>query len=284
MDQYTMWQTMDNMGHYFPGPLLQDGERMSKSKRNSGSAARAFLAASVLSVVPGWVSAGQPGLDPGAVELLRKSTSFVGGLQQFSLEAHSSIELVLLTGQKIQFDSASAGIIQRPDKMYAVRLGEVEDQEFFYNGKTLTLHQLDAGFYATVEVPDTLEGMLDFARDSLDIVAPAGDFLYANAFEILMDGVTSAFVVGPSFVEGVMCDHLAFSKPGTDFQVWIQQGEQPLPRRIVITSRDVVSAPQFTVQIRDWNLAPGVSADRFNFIQPDEAQAIDFILLGADGN
>ena len=257
---------------------------MSKPRYKSGPAARAFLAASVLAVVSGGLSAGQAELDPGAVELLRKSTSFVGGLQQFSLESHSSIEVVLLTGQKIQFDSAAAGIFQRPDKMYAVRLGELEDQEFFYNGETLTLHQIDAGFYATVEVPDTLEGMLDFARDSLDIVAPAGDYLYANAFEILMDGVTSGFVVGSSFVEGVMCDHLAFSKPGTDFQVWIQQGEQPLPRKLVITSRDVVNAPQFTVQIRDWNLAPGVSADRFNFVQPDEAQAIEFILLDADGN
>ncbi|HYO28597.1 MAG TPA: DUF2092 domain-containing protein, partial [Azonexus sp.] len=51
-------------------------------------------------------------------------------------------------------------------------------------------------YFATVPAPATLEQMLDFARTTLDIVAPAGDLLYANAFEILMDNVTSGFVVG----------------------------------------------------------------------------------------
>ena len=257
---------------------------MSKIKRISVSAVRVILASSLLAVVPVWLSAGQAELDPEAVELLRKSTSYVAGLQHFGLETHSAIEVVLVDGQKIQFDTAIAATVQRPNKLYAVRLGDLVEQEFFYDGQTLTLHQIDAGYYATVDAPDTLEGMLDFARDSLDIVAPAGDFIYANAFDILMEDLTSGFVVGPSFVEGVICDHLAFSKPGTDFQVWIQQGEQPLPRKIVITSRDIVNAPQFTVQIRDWNLTPGVSAEQFRFVQPDEAQAIEFILLDADGN
>lgn len=257
---------------------------MSKLKRNSVSAIRTLLASSLLAVVPGWLSAGQAGLDPGAVERLRNSTSYVAGLQQFGLEAHSTIEVVLEYGQKIQFDTAIAVTVQRPNKMYAARLGDLVEQEFFYDGKTLTLHQIDAGYYATVDAPDTLEGMLDFARDSLDIVAPASDLIYTNAFDILMEDVISGFVVGPSSVEGVICDHLAFSKPRTDFQVWIQQGEQPLPRKLVITSRDVMNAPQFTVEVRGWNLAPDVSAEQFRFVRPDEAQAIEFILHDANGN
>ena len=54
--------------------------------------------------------------------------------------------------------------------------------------------------------PGTLEGMLDFARDKLDIVAPAGDLLYQNAYDVLMQDVTAAFVVGQSVVEGVRCE------------------------------------------------------------------------------
>lgn len=220
-------------------------------------------------------------LDPTAVARLQASMDYVASLQNFSLLSTSTIEVVLQDGQKLQFDNAIKATVQRPNKFHAVRLGDLVDQEFFYDGQTLTLQDSTAGFHATVDAPDTLEGMLDFARDSLDIVAPAGDFIYNDAFEILMDGVTSAMNLGPAYVEGEICDHLAFSAPGndTDWQIWIQHGEKPLPRRIVITSRDVLNAPQFVVHIREWDLAPNSPKELFEFTKQDSSTEIEFILV-----
>lgn len=224
--------------------------------------------------------AAESAIEEDAVQRLRTSMSYLADLKAFGLATHSTIEAVLESGQKLQFDSAVDVTVQRPDKLHATRLGDIVDQEFFYDGKKLTLLDEGLGYYATVEAPDTLEGMLDFARESLDIVAPAGDFIYANAFDILMDGVESGFVVGTAYVEGKVCDHLAFSAPGTgtDWQIWIQQGDQPLPRRIVITSTDVLNAPQFTVHIRDWDLDPKISPADFEFSATENAAAIDFLV------
>ena len=74
--------------------------------------------------------------------------------------------------------------------------------------------------------------------------------------------------MGKSVVEGVRCDHLAFRAPHMDLQVWIQEGKQPLPRKVVITSRDVVDAPQFAVVVTTWNLNPKSTADMFSFSPP----------------
>ena len=238
----------------------------------------------MLAALPGWLSAGENQVSPEATEILQKSMDYVGGLEQFGLVTQSTIEAVLDSGQKIQFNTAAAVAVKRPNMLYAARMGELVDQEFFYDGKTLTLHDIDNGFYSTVQAPDTLEGMLDYARDSLDIVAPAGDFIYSNAYEILMEDVESAFVVGKSFIEGVACDHLAFSKPGTDFQVWVAQGDQPLPIKLVITSSDIQSAPQFSVLIREWDIVQEIPAAKFGFDKPDDAQQIDFIILDPTGN
>ena len=72
------------------------------------------------------------------------------------------------------------------------------------------------------------------------------------------------------------------SAPGTDFQIWIQQGDRPLPRKLVITSRDVVNAPQFTVLIDAWDQTPDLDDDLFHFDPPEDAMVIDFMLLGAN--
>jgi len=184
---------------------------------------------------------------------------------------------VLKSGQKIEFNHKARLSAQRPDKLRAERTGDLVDQVFVFDGKSLTLHNPKANVFAQVAVPGTLEGMLDFARTKLDIVAPAGDLLYGNAYDVLMSGVTDGFVVGKAVIEGVLCDHLAFRAKHVDLQVWTQQGAQPLPRKLVITTRDLENAPQFAVTVTQWNLKPQFGAQTFAFTPPAGATKVEFL-------
>ncbi|MFZ0106734.1 MAG: DUF2092 domain-containing protein [Thiobacillus sp.] len=221
------------------------------------------------------------GISPDAQKLLKASTDFLTSQQRFSLDTSSTIEVVLTSGQKIQFDHTAKQSVQRPNKLRAERTGDLVDQVFYYDGKSLTLHNPSQKYYATVAAPGTLEAMLDYAREELDIVAPAGDLLYKDAFNILTQDVTSGFVVGKSVVEGVRCDHLAFRAAHVDWQIWIEEGKQPLPRKLVITTRDVVNAPQFTVVATNWNLKPRFTDATFSFTPPKGAQKVEFLPMGA---
>ena len=223
------------------------------------------------------VQAQPAGIDPEAQRLLKASTDFLASQKQFSAETRNTLEVVLKSGQKVEFNHRARLSAQRPDKLRAERTGDLVNQVFVYDGKSLTLHNPKDKFYAQVAAPDTLEGMLDFARTKLDIVAPAGDLLYKNAYDNLMDGVTDSFVVGKAVIEGVVCDHLAFRAPHVDLQIWIQQGAQPLPRKVVITTRDLVNAPQFAVTVTKWNLKPTFNAQTFTFTPPAGAKKVDFL-------
>lgn len=219
------------------------------------------------------------GIDPQAQKLLQASMAYLASQKQFSADTRSSIEMVLASGQKLQFESTVTMSLQRPNKLLAKRVGDLIDQVFYYDGKSLTLYNPSQGYYAAVPAPGTLEEMLDFAREKLNIVAPGGDFLYRNAYEILMQDVTDGFVVGKGVVDGARCVHLAFRAPHVDWQIWIQEGQQPLPRKIVITTRDIVNAPQFSVVITKWNLAPALKEGLFNFKPPKDARRVDFLPL-----
>jgi hypothetical protein len=214
---------------------------------------------------------------PEAQRLLKASTDFVARQQQFSAETRNTLEIVLTTGQKIEFNHTARLSAQRPNKLRAERSGDLVDQVFVYDGNSLTLSNPAERVYAQVAAPGTLEEMLDFARDQLDIVAPAGDLIYTNAYDILMDAVTDGFVVGKAVIEGVRCDHLAFRAQHVDLQIWIQEGAQPLPRKLVITTRDLVNAPQFAVTITQWNLVPTFDTQTFTFTPPDDATRVDFL-------
>lgn len=223
------------------------------------------------------VQAQPAGISAEAKQLLKSSTDFLASQEHFSADTRNTLEIVLKSGQKIELNHTARQSVQRPNKLRAERTGDLVDQVFIYDGKSLTLYNPQDNIYSQVAAPDTLDGMLDFARTELDIVAPAGDIIAEKAYEILMNEVTDGFVVGKAVIEGVRCDHLAFRAPLVDLQIWIQEGEQPLPRRFVITTRDVVNAPQFAVTVTRWNLEPTFDAQTFGFTPPADATKVDFL-------
>ena len=129
--------------------------------------------------------------------------------------------------------------------------------------------------------PDNLDDLLHFARDQLDLIPPAGDMVYSNAFELLTSGITSGFVVGTAMLDGVSCTHLAFTTPVVDWQVWIADGDSPLPYKYVLTTRDDIARPQFTTRINNWNTDPEIGDETFVFTPSPTAMEIDFLVVGA---
>ena len=157
----------------------------------------------LLLAVPTGVRAEEPTVEPAATEILQRMTDYLGSLGQFSLDTENTLEDVLESGQKIQYDCLTSVVIQRPDRLRAERKGDLIDQVLVYDGKTLTILDGSKNYYAVAAAPDNIDDVLHFARDSLDLVPPSGDIVYTNSFELLTGSLTSGFVVGKSVIDGV---------------------------------------------------------------------------------
>lgn len=257
--------------------LLTQLERKGSRMRTPTKIIRLVAIGALIAVVALPVGAQPSGVDPKAAELLRTSTSYVAGLKRFSVDTRSELEVVLTSGQRIEFGHLARMHIERPNRFRAERVGDLIAQQFIYDGRTLTLHEPAARVFATVAAPPTIETTLEFARSELDIVAPAGDLVYTHAYDILMKDVTSGFIVGEGLVDGVRCVHLAFRAPQTDWQIWLEMGKRPVPRRLVIHSLEVPGAPSFSLTMTKWNVAPTFDASTFRFTPPKDARRVEFI-------
>jgi len=220
-----------------------------------------------------------PMVEPAAVQILKRMTDYVGSLQQFSVHTQNTLEDVLESGHRIDIDVSASVIISRPNKLRAERRGDLVDQVFYYDGKNLTLYNPSAKVYATEPAPGTIEEMIDFARESLGLIVPVGDLVYRNAFPLLMQDVNMAVVIGKAVIGGVRCDHLLFSRPGVDFQVWVADSGQPLPYKYVVTDTGTPELLSITTVMSNWNVAPIVEDNRFTFVPPKGAKPISFMPL-----
>jgi hypothetical protein len=240
--------------------------------------ALAALALSVTVATDAWAQA--TAVDPAAVRTLKRMTDFLDRLQQFSVSTDNTIEDLHVSGHRVDYDLTANVTVKRPNKVLADRAGELMDQHFFYDGKTLTLYSPAEKVYATAAAPETIEKMIDFARETVGILLPAADLLYRNAYPLLMQDVTLAAVVGKAVVGGVRCDHLLFSRPGADFQVWVTEGKQPWPRKYLVTETDSPARLSITTVFSDWNAAPALDDASFSFVPPKGTSATRFIQPG----
>ena len=70
--------------------------------------------------------------------------------------------------------------------------------------------------------------------------------------------------------------HISARTSTVDFQVWIADGERPLPLRIVLTYKTEPGQPQFRAQFLDWDEKSAAPADAFVFKPPADAKKIVF--------
>ena len=225
------------------------------------------------------VQAQTPQVDPAATRTLKRMTDYLGGLQKFSVHTKNTLEDELESRHRIDLDVSASVLVSRPNELFAERKGDLIDQMFYYNGKTLTLYNPSDKVYATESAPGTIEETLDFARESLGLVVPVADLVYRNAFPLLMQDVNLAVVVGKAVIGGVKCDHLLFSRPGVDFQVWVADSGNPLPYKYVVTDTGTPARLSISTVMSDWNVTPAATDSRFTFVPPPGTKQISFLPL-----
>jgi hypothetical protein len=214
-------------------------------------------------------------IEPEAMAALTKMGGYLRSLKAFQVEALTSKEDVLDDGQKVQFSGVTKLLTRMPDRLFIEVRGDRQDRDYVYDGKNFTLMARRANLFATVAAPPTIAELSDVLDERYGLVLPLEDLFRWGGPVSKDDEITSAMYVGPSQVGGVTCGQYAFRQSGLDWQVWIQLGDYPLPRRLVLTTLTDEARPQYTATF-NWNLAPSFNDAAFTFVAPSGAGRIVF--------
>jgi hypothetical protein len=213
--------------------------------------------------------------DDSAKTLLKAMSDYVANQKDISIAYDSDIEVITADLQKIQFTSSGQLQLSRPDKVHASRTGGYADVEIFFDGKTFTFYGKHLNLFAQSQSPGSIDQLVDRLRSEYFVEAPGADLLLSNVYGKLIEDVIDAKHIGLGVIDGVECEHLAFRNLDVDWQVWIEAGARPIPRKYVITSKAVTGGPQYTLHIKDWK-TDAATADAFVFKASAAAKKVDF--------
>jgi hypothetical protein len=177
----------------------------------------------------------------------------------------------------LQYGVTGEIAVHRPDHFRVEHRGDEENLRVVFNGKTITLHDIDADLYAQKDIEADIDTAIDRMFERFGFSVPTADLIYADPYATLTASVDSGFHVGLHRVQGVRCHHLAFSQESIDWQIWIEDGPRPLPRKLLITYKAEPGSPQYAVQLSRWDLRPDISDSYFEFHPPAGAGRIEFL-------
>jgi hypothetical protein len=209
-----------------------------------------------------------------ADKVLKAMSDYLAAQKTISATFDTSIEAITPDVEKIQFNSSGTLVLNRPNQVHATRTGGYADVELFFDGKTLTVYGKNVNGYVQLDAPGSVAEMIETLR-SHAVAIPGADLLLPNVYDDMMNRAISTRHIGEGVIDGIECEHLAFRAQDVDWQLWVQSGANPIPRKLVITSKAVGGAPQYTLVIKDWKTDAPVDQALFAFKAPSGAQKIN---------
>ncbi len=222
-----------------------------------------------------------PEVSAEAWEVLVAMTETVSGAPEFALDIEMGHEVLQPNGQRLEFGSHIRGTFRRPGEgrvRFDTREGE--NASIVMDGETVSVFSTrdDRMIYDTAEQPGDINATFKRLTAILGTNDQLRGFFSMNLTETLAGMVKSGHYLGESTIAGVLCDHLALRSDDEDVQLWVTKGDRPLPRRIVVTYRNLEGQPRFWVDFLGWDFAPKLADDTFEFSPPGHAERLPLFL------
>lgn len=220
--------------------------------------------------------------DPDPSAVIKEMIDFLKDQPEITAEALVTYEAPQESGQTLEFEMLQRIALARPDRLHWTTLHDdgVVDNAWFSNGR-FNMLKLPANIWGQVDGPSTTREMLAYLADDYELDIPFGDLFSSRNLEQLWLGseVAELWWVGEAWVQGHWTHHIAASRPGVDFELWVRKGDRPFPAKISITYTDAETQPSYVARFRKWSTTLPASTE-FAFTPPPGAQRIEIVRGG----
>lgn len=213
-----------------------------------------------------------------AEDILKRMTEFLANTPRFSVNLKDSYDVLQESGEMIEFSERRELSVNRPNGLHVeVEQSDGEKHLVVYDGKLITAFSPSQNVYAQVPNSGGIDEAVMYFLKDLHMRLPLAALLLERFPAEVERRTLTLDYVEKSRIHGVMAHHLAGRTKTVDYQVWIAEGSQPLPLRIVLTYKYAEGMPAFRAQFSDWNLNPTFAKKLFTFVPPEGAKKIAFL-------
>jgi hypothetical protein len=190
---------------------------------------------------------------------------------QFSFNARTLRTYVGPNGQLLHVAHAIKTVFRRPDRLRVDVTGDDGSTQMLFDGKAIVLYGVEQKKYSRLPVSgNNLDNALEVVEERTGTDFPLADLLSNDPQRSLLSGVTSGGEVDTAVIDGTPCRHFFLSQGADDldFELWLEDNDQSLPRRLVVTYRSLPGRPNFLAELSNWSFSIQAPDSDFEFKPP----------------
>lgn len=214
-------------------------------------------------------------IDPAATAALSAMGKYLAGLNSFELTARTTIEVALKDGHQVEIGGLVHYWVKRPDRVRIDSETDTVSRQYFFDGKTFTVVAPLHGYFAQTAGKGSIGETLAAAADTLNIEVPLADLFAWGTPQTPLKEFDRGFYVGTAKIDGTATEHYALIGKEMDLEIWVQQGDVPLPLKIALVDRRVAGSPRFSATLA-WVPAATIPDSIFTFTPSDGMARIPF--------
>lgn len=222
-------------------------------------------------------------IDADATKILTEMSSYMTGLPAFSVDFDATTDVVTHNGQKLKLARSGSIAVNRPGQLRVTNHGALSNMELILDGENVTLFGKTINRYFQLPAT-TIDDAVANVRDHIRFDMPGADLLTNAPLELDATDIRSGVHVGMTTIGGQDVHHLAFRGNEVDWQLWVKDGETPLPVQYVITSKLLAGGPEYSILMTNWNTEPEFDDATFAFTPPSGAAELTSFEIDAAGN
>ena len=193
-----------------------------------------------------------------------------------SFTAEVTYESPSRMGFPLAYTTKSDVVMQRPDKLRVITLGDGPASEFYYDGKMMMAYAPAEDLVAVADAPPTLDETMEVAYHNAAIYFPFDDVIVSDPYKDISDDLRMAFYIGQSnVVGGTTTDMIAYDTGGVFVEIWIG-AEDKLPRMLRAIFADDPMKLRHRLELSNWHIDPSVTADFSTSAKATNAKHIKF--------
>jgi hypothetical protein len=220
-------------------------------------------------------NAGMDSVDPEALAMLDKMAANLRSLKQFRVRSEATRETVFDNGQKLQFLEAATYDVAAPDRMQVEVRSDARTWRAYYDGKQMTVYEPARNAYVTFPATGTVSEVVLAADTQLGLKMPLLDLFMWGTPAASDHKPKSGMRIGTSRVGDEVVGHYAFRDDALDYELWVTEGDNPLPRKMVITTKTNPALPQYSAHYF-WTLNPPPPAGGYTFTPGPNDRLVDY--------
>ena len=215
--------------------------------------------------------------DARAIEVLKSMSAYSESLDRVTIKSVSFTDARLDAGLMVANSSEVDVVIDRPGSLYISSFDGAEKKEIYFHDGTLTVYGSEKNFYAQANIPKDIEAALEFALEELEVEAPLMDLIYQDVSTHLISTQENIlYLTDKARIAGTDCHHIAIRGLEADVQLWVEEGDRPVLRKIMITSKWEGGSPRFMANLV-WVADPEIDKKTFIFEAPEGSTNIGFV-------